>query len=84
MHPEETKQKLLRVFKENQSSLKNFREKYFFMRKIKMEFPKAPESLIYLVIDRVTKRYNYDENSEKFIEVFLSQIFPILSGKTEV
>ncbi|MBU1099039.1 MAG: hypothetical protein KKA84_01450 [Bacteroidetes bacterium] len=81
MAPEEIITRVKDSFLPEYTSLNNFREKYFLMKNLKKNFPYVPESIIYMIIDRTAKKYDYKEHKEEFIEKFVKQIFPILSEK---
>ena len=81
MAPEEIIERVRNSFLPEYKSLKNFKEKYFLMKNLKKNFPYVPESIIYMVIDRMSKKYDYSGQEEEFIEKFIKQIFPILSEK---
>ena len=77
----ELEQKVRDSLNDEYGSLDNFREKYFFTRAIKNKFPHVPESIIFMVVDRLSKKYDYSKDKDLFIKEFLNQIFPILSDK---
>ena len=82
MEKEETKKKILEAFNRDYESLDNFRDKYSLMRNIKIAFNDIPESVIYLVIDRLCRSRDYKADKEKFKEAFVNQIFPVITGKS--